>query len=378
MPSEENLIKVIVVDDSAFMRKTLTLMLESDPEIRVIATARNGQDGIDKIGKLKPDLVTLDIEMPGIDGLATLKFIMEKMPVPVLMVSALTTEGAQATIQALELGAIDFVSKDMSYTPMKTINIKNELIEKVKQIANSRLVQTRFRLKRLVQASQNRHERVKPISRNVSFGRVVLDFQAVVVGISTGGPLALLKIIPKIPENFPIGMAIVQHLPLYFTRTLATRLNSLSNVFVKEAEQGEAIEPGKVMIAPGGKQMTFSKNGSSVRAEISDGPSNILYRPSVDIMMLSAAEVFQGPLLGIIMTGMGRDGVEGLKRIKSKGGYVIAQDEESCVVYGMPRAALEEGLVDSMLSLENISVALDQLANSRVPAHISVGRGEGI
>jgi two-component system chemotaxis response regulator CheB len=376
--SEENLIKVLIIDDSAFMRKSLTLMLESDQEIRVIDTARDGNDGIDKISRLKPDIVTLDIEMPGMDGLTALKVIMEQMPLPVLMVSSLTTEGAQATMQAFDLGAVDFISKDLASISTNIKNIKGELIDKIKQIARSRLIQTRFRMRRLVQSSREKKSQIKPVFKPVSFESVAPDFQAVVVGISTGGPEALNKLIPKIPEHFPIGVAIVQHMPPHFTKSLAERLNSISKVSVKEAEQGEVLEPGKVLIAPGGRQMTFNNDGPYVTTIISDEPTHALYRPSADIMMKSAVTSFRGPLLGVIMTGMGKDGVDGLKEIKSKGGYVIAQDEESCVVYGMPQMALEAGVVDSMVSLDNISLAFDRLAKLRGPAYRPVVRGEGI
>ena len=375
---EENIIKVLIIDDSAFMRKSLTLMLESDPEIRVIATARDGNDGIEKVSKLKPDIVTLDIEMPGMDGLTALKVIMEQMPVPVLMVSSLTTESAQATIQAFDLGAVDFISKDLASISTNIKNIKGELIDKIKQIARSRLVQTRFRMRRLVQSSREKKGHVKPVPKIVSFESIASDFEAVVVGVSTGGPEALNKIIPKIPGNFPVGMAIVQHMPPHFTKSLAERLNSISNVNVKEAEHGEPIQPGKILIAPGGKQMTFTNDGPYVTTVISDEPLNELYRPSADIMMKSAATSFRGPLLGVIMTGMGKDGVEGLKCVKSKGGYVIAQDEESCIVYGMPQAALEEGVVDSMVSLENISLAFTRLTKIREQGYRSPVRGEGL
>jgi two-component system, chemotaxis family, protein-glutamate methylesterase/glutaminase len=376
--SEENVIKVIIIDDSAFMRKSLTLMLESDKEIRVIGTARDGNDGIDKIRKLKPDIVTLDIEMPGMDGLTALKIIMEQMPVPVLMVSSLTTEGAYSTMQAFELGAVDFISKDLASLSTNIRNIKDELIDKIKQIVQSRLVQTRFRMRRLVQSSSVRKSQSKSEIRIISFESVAADLQAVVVGISTGGPEVLHNLIPRIPKQFPLGIAIVQHMPPHFTKSLADRLNTLSKVYVKEAEHGEIFEPGKVLIAPGGKQMTFCNDGPYVRTEISDEPLTALYRPSADIMMKSAAATFRGPLLGLIMTGMGKDGVEGLKSIKSKGGYVIAQDEESCIVYGMPQAALEEGVVDSMVPPEKISLTLDQLTKFRVQAPKPVGRGEGI
>jgi two-component system, chemotaxis family, protein-glutamate methylesterase/glutaminase len=364
--SEDNIIKVIVIDDSAFMRKSLTLMLESDPEIRVVATARDGREGIDLISKFRPDIVTLDVEMPGMDGLAALKIIMEQMPMPVLMVSALTTESAQATMQAFDLGAVDFISKESSRNSPNIKNIKDELLDKIKQIVRSRLIQTRFRMRRLMQSSRDKHDVIKPMTNTVSFKSVMKNLNAVVLGVSTGGPQALLKIVPKIPENFPIGIAIVQHMPPNFTRTLAERLHDLSKVTVKEAEHGDSMERGKVLIAPGGKHMTLANNGSHVVVELSQDPANTLYRPSADIMITSAVAAFQSPLLGIILTGMGKDGVAGLKQVKSKGGYVIAQDEESCVIFGMPRVAIEEGVADSVMSIDNISESLSQLAASRV------------
>jgi two-component system chemotaxis response regulator CheB len=220
-------------------------------------------------------------------------------------------------------------------------------------------------MRRLVQSSRDRKNQIRTAPKFISFESVASDFQAVVIGISTGGPEVLHKIIPKIPKQFPIGMAIVQHMPPHFTKSLSERLNSLSMVYVKEAEHGEFMEPGKVLIAPGGKQMRFCKEGSSIKIVVSDDPFNALYKPSADIMMKSAADTFEGPLLGVIMTGMGKDGVDGLKCLKSKGGYVIAQDEESCIVYGMPQAALEEGVVDSMVALEKISLAFDRLTKLR-------------
>jgi two-component system, chemotaxis family, protein-glutamate methylesterase/glutaminase len=361
---ESELIRVLVIDDSAFMRKSLTIMLESDPEIIVVGSARDGNEGLEKIRDLKPDIVTLDIEMPGMDGLTALKLIMEQTPVPVLMVSSLTTEGAKATMRAFDLGAVDFISKDLSYVSTNIVKIKNELIEKVKGIVRSRSIQTQFRMRRLVQSTRGKKSKPVPLPQTVPFKSDVLDFQAVMLAISTGGPQALCNIIPKLPENFPIGMAIVQHMPPQFTKTLSERLDNLSKVTVKEAEQGELMEPGKILIAPGGKQLTFTRNMRNISVEISDKPDDVLYRPSADIMMSSAASVYVKPLLGIIMTGMGSDGVEGLKEIKSNGGYVIAQDEETCIVYGMPQAALEVGVVDSVLSLNNIATALVQLSKT--------------
>jgi two-component system chemotaxis response regulator CheB len=343
-------INVVVIDDSAFMRKSISMMLESDPGIKVIATARDGQDGINKIREFRPDIVTLDIEMPVLDGLSALRIIMKEIPLPVIMISSLTSEGAQATLDALNLGAVDFIPKELSYVSVDIKKIREELISKVKTIVRSRPFRLRAPLP------------LRPVSRPsgpVGSGWTIpagsgKKLKAVVLGISTGGPFALLQTIPKLPVDFPLGIAIVQHMPPRFTKSLAERLDSLSALNVREAADGDPLEPGMVLVAPGGQHMTFRRKGGGVVATIGPEPSNTIYKPCADIMFTSAAEVFNGPLLGVIMTGMGKDGLEGLKLIKKKGGLVIAQDEESCVVYGMPRAAVEGGVTDAVLPLEGI------------------------
>jgi two-component system, chemotaxis family, protein-glutamate methylesterase/glutaminase len=352
------LIKVVVVDDSAFMRKSLSLMLESDPMIKVVATARDGREGIEKIRQCKPDIVTLDVEMPVMDGLTALAVIMKEMPLPVLMVSSITTDGAKATLDALNLGAVDFIPKELSYVSVNIAKIKDDLITKIKQITQSRSLQ--FRLQR-IKASRSRVQ--LPTGMASGQGRKAMlrprtDLRAVVVGVSTGGPFALLQIIPKLPANFPLGIAIVQHMPPKFTKSLADRLNGLSQLEVREAEDGDKMEQGVVLIAPGGRHLTFQRSGTGVVVKTPLEPETTLYRPCADVMMNSAAETFQGPLVGLIMTGMGKDGFEGLKAIKKKMGVVIAQDEDTCVVYGMPKAAVDGGLADTVLPLEEIPNAL--------------------
>jgi two-component system, chemotaxis family, protein-glutamate methylesterase/glutaminase len=350
------LIKAVVVDDSAFMRKSISMMLESDPDIKVVATARNGREGIEKIKEFAPDIVTMDVEMPEMDGLTALGILMKENPVPVLMVSSLTTDGASTTLEALNLGAVDFIPKDLSYVSVDIVKIREELIAKVKEITRSRGLQ--FRLRRIKSASQKPDQR-QPRAPSQSFvksaARPQGGYRGIVLGISTGGPFALLQTIPKLPANLPLGIAIVQHMPAGFTRSMADRLNSLSEVEVKEAESGETLRAGTVLIAPGGKQMTLVKAGRALEVRVSDEPRNTLYRPCADVMFTSAAEQCDGALLGVIMTGMGKDGLEGLKLIKRRGGYVIAQDEDSCVVYGMPRAAVEEGLADAVVPLDDIA-----------------------
>jgi two-component system, chemotaxis family, protein-glutamate methylesterase/glutaminase len=361
------IIKVVVVDDSAFMRKSLSIMLESDPQIKVVAVARDGKEGIEKIREFHPDLVTMDIEMPGMDGLTALGIIMKEMPLPVLMVSSLTTDGAKSTLDALNLGAVDFIPKELSFVSLDIVKIKEELISKVKQIVQSRSLQ--FRMQRvsavsrgvLQSAAGGKGAGAASLPAAKGAWPVKKGLRGVVLGISTGGPFALLQIIPKLPKDFPLGIAIVQHMPPRFTRSMSERLDGLSQVRVKEAEDGDRMEPGLVLIAPGGEHMTFRANGTSVKVKISGEPQNTLYKPCADVMMTSAVEAFSGPLLGVIMTGMGKDGLEGLKLIKQKGGYVLAQNEETCVVYGMPKAAVDAGLADLVLPLEDIPQAITRL-----------------
>jgi len=361
------LITVVVVDDSAFMRKSLSIMLESDPQIKVVAVARDGKEGIEKIREFHPDLVTMDIEMPVMDGLTALGIIMKEMPLPVLMVSSLTTDGAKSTLDALNLGAVDFIPKELSFVSLDIVKIKEELISKVKQIVQSRSLQ--FRMQRVsavsrgVLQSSAAGKAAGAASSPAARGAwpVKKGLRGVVLGISTGGPFALLQTIPKLPKDFPVGIAIVQHMPPRFTRSMAERLDGVSQVRVKEAENGDRMEPGLVLVAPGGEQMSFRANGTSVKVQITAEPLNTLYRPCADVMMTSAVEAFNGPLLGVIMTGMGKDGLEGLKLIKQKGGYVLAQNEETCVVYGMPKAAVDSGVADMVVPLEDIPQAITRI-----------------
>jgi two-component system, chemotaxis family, protein-glutamate methylesterase/glutaminase len=359
MGAMTRIINVVVIDDSAFMRKSISMMLESDPGIKVVAIARDGKEGIEKIKQFRPDIVTMDIEMPVMDGLTALGIIMKEIPLPVLMISSLTSEGAKATVDALSLGAVDFIPKELSYVSLDIAKIRDELVSKVKQIVQSRSMM--FRLQRIKSASTNMNQPKAPAPRPGSATLPDKDLKAVVLGISTGGPFALLQTIPKLPGKFPVGIAIVQHMPPRFTKSMAERLNSLSNIEVKEAEEGDMMAPGLALVAPGGRHMTFVKSMGGVRVRISDEPQGTLYHPCADVMMKSAVEVYNAPLLGLIMTGMGKDGLEGLKEIKNKGGFVIAQDEASCVVYGMPKAAVDEGVADMVQPLDEIPALLSKI-----------------
>ncbi len=356
-------INIVVIDDSAFMRKSITLMLESDPEIKVVATAREGREGIEMIRRYSPDLVTLDVEMPGMNGIEALRIIMREMPLPVLMVSSLTTDGAEATLEALDLGAVDFISKDLSHVSINIVKIRDELIAKIKEIVRSSSAQKRYPGKS--KAAETVGDHPQPAMDAVAMSSVTGPLTAVVVGISTGGPHALLRMLPQLPATFPLGMAVVQHMPPHFTKSLAERLNGVCNLKVKEAETGDVLKQGTVLVAPGGKQMAFSNDGRTISAVISDEPQTNLYKPSADVMMSSAANVIRNPVIGVIMTGMGKDGLEGLKMVKRTGGYIVAQDEESCVVYGMPKAAVDEGIVDAVVPLDAIAGTLVRLTNGK-------------
>lgn len=347
-----NSIKILIVDDSAFMRKSLSIMLSSDPEIEIIGTARDGLEGYEMALKLKPDLITLDIEMPRMDGLTALGKIMKECPTSVLMVSSLTTEGAEATIKALELGAVDFIPKEMSYVSVNIVKIKEDLIRKVKVIVKERVL--RSRLSRIRTISGRQPEQKPVISKMGVIPKA--GFKSIALGISTGGPLSLQKVIPLLELNVNIPMFIVQHMPPKFTKSLADRLNSLSKLSVKEAEDGETVKNGVVYIAPGGYHMKIVKSaGGVVSIKITEQPSDTLHRPSVDIMMSSVVEVYGKYTLGVIMTGMGKDGLEGIKKLKDIGGYSIAQDEDSCVVYGMPKAIVDANLADVVSPLDKIA-----------------------
>ncbi|MDH3937990.1 MAG: chemotaxis response regulator protein-glutamate methylesterase [candidate division Zixibacteria bacterium] len=357
--------KVLVVDDSAFMRKALSMMLESDPGIKVIGTARDGEEGIEKVRNLKPDLVTMDIEMPRMDGLAALREIMNTCPLPVMMISSLTTDGASATLDALEMGAVDFIPKQLSFVSLDIVKIKDELLAKIKDIARRKNVlmacARRANFARLTD-TRTKPSSTRPSRRVVSPTVPIKSLRKrnhliglVAVGSSTGGPPALQNIIPRLPRNLPVGIVIAQHMPATFTTSLAERLDKLSKLSVKEAEDGDKIEPGTVLVAPGGRQMTIKRSTRGANVHVGDQPTSALYKPCVDVMMNSVVNAYGSSTMGVILTGMGSNGVAGLKNVKSKGGVVLAQNEETCVVYGMPRAAVEAGVTDHIVPIEIVA-----------------------
>ena len=333
--------KVLVVDDSIVMRKVISRMLEKDPDITVIGTAENGREAIAKIEELHPDVVTMDIEMPVMSGIEALREIMSKNPLPVLVLSALTRDGAQITMEALELGACDFVTKDFSSSDSMLAVKQTELISKVKGISRNK---ARFAVKRLEigQKTLSLTSTARPRREIVS------------VGASTGGPQALQAVLSSLPKDFPVPIAIAQHMPKLFTESFAKRLNGLCRIEVKEAEERERLQPGVALIAPGDTHMVLRRRGKEVVVEFVD-EGKYIYRPSVDMLMSTTADAYGDRSIGLILTGMGSDGLAGLREIKSKNGFVIAQNEETCVVYGMPKAVVSARIADAVLPLNKIA-----------------------
>lgn len=346
------MVKVLIVDDSAFMRNALANMLSSDPEIQIVGKARDGLEAIDLVEKLKPDILTMDVEMPRMDGISALKHIMEKNPVPVIMVSSLTTEGAKVTLDALDLGAADFIPKNLSDLSVNIVKIREILLDKIKQIARKGIVKRRIRPVTAPKAVEIPKSMPAMLTRTTGERRVNL----VSIGTSTGGPKALQEIISKLPKDFPTPIVIAQHMPPNFTGPFAERLNQLSQITVKEAEEGEPLKNGVAYIAPGRGHMRVRRlRGIETVITISENKEEFIYRPSVDALMFSVAEFFPGRALGVILTGMGNDGVKGLSELKKTGGRIFAQNEDTCVVYGMPKAVVDAGIADKVLYLEEIA-----------------------
>jgi two-component system, chemotaxis family, protein-glutamate methylesterase/glutaminase len=335
------MIRVLVVDDSAFMRKVISRILEKDTSIKVIGTAEDGQQAIEKIAELKPDVVTLDVEMPRMNGIDALRHIMAHNPLPVIMLSGLTSEGAHITLDALNLGACDFIQKDLGAGTLGIFKIEEELIRKVKDVARKKVRSTS-------QRSADPPRRQVTLSAPGSPHREILA-----LGASTGGPPVLQQILMSLPKDFPVPIAIAQHMPKLFTTSFAERLNNLSQISVKEAENREPLRPGVALIAPGDTHMVLRRRGREVFVEfVSD--AKYIYRPSVDLLMTGVAQAFGARSIAVILTGMGNDGLAGFREIRAKNGFIIAQDEETCVVYGMPRAVVEAHLADVVLPAQKI------------------------
>ncbi|MBB5354865.1 two-component system chemotaxis response regulator CheB [Anoxybacillus mongoliensis] len=343
--------KVLVVDDSAFMRKLISDFLSEHPRLHVVGTARDGQEALQKIEQLHPDVVTLDVEMPVMNGLETLKHIMQNRPLPVIMISSTTTEGAENTILALQYGAVDFIAKPSGAISLDLYKIKDKMIEKVllASEANLRTVKTKQKMSMLPQKQYSKIE-----VSNASGKRKIIA-----IGTSTGGPRALQHVLTKFPATIDAPILVVQHMPKGFTKSLATRLDSLCHIRVKEAEDGEIIQKGTAYIAPGGKHLHVKRVGMSLAIHLDEAAPRNGHRPSVDVMFESLSALTDYEKIAVIMTGMGSDGTAGLKQLKSSGKtFVIAESAESSVVFGMPKSAIAANVVDEIVHVDDIAEAV--------------------
>jgi two-component system chemotaxis response regulator CheB len=354
-------IRVLVVDDSAIYRKVITDVLSGQPEIEIVGTAANGKIALDMIEKQAPDLLTLDIEMPVMTGLELLQELKKvRSPVKAIVLSGLTHEGATATIQAMGLGALDVVLKPNADSYQAGAEeLKKVLLPRVKAIGAVLIRRTRG----TSQAASPEPAIAPARRRRGSYG-------VVTIGVSTGGPPALTRMLPKIPADLGVPILIVQHMPPMFTKSLANSLNQLCPFEVLEAEDGMTLKPGQALIAPGGKHLRVVRSGAKVITQITEDPPENACRPSVDYLFRSVAEVYGGDVLSVIMTGMGSDGNLGAQMIKNKGGTLFCQDEASCVVYGMPKALVENGDADAVFSLDKLASAIQQSVKAGRPVCI--------
>lgn len=343
------MIKVLIVDDSALMRKVIADILEKDREIRVIGIAKNGKEALEKIPKLKPDLITLDIEMPMMDGISTLEEIVKKYKIPVVMLSSLTVKGADLTLKALEIGAVDFITKPKNIFNIGSKYEKDKLIEKVKMASKTKVKKSSLYNNNI----KNIQKHKKNIMKKTDYIDKPYD-SIIAIGTSTGGPKALQEIIPKIPYNINASIVVVQHMPAGFTKSLANRLDSISQIKVKEGENGEKLRRGYCYIAPGDFHMSVEQNKEGIFIRLDKNPPISGLRPAADVLLKSVSKLNKIKKVGVILTGMGSDGAEGISQLKKSNSYTIAESEESCVVFGMPKSAIKTGNIDLILPLNEI------------------------
>jgi len=338
-------LRVLVVDDSAYIRKVVTEMLTRESGIEVVGTARDGEDALDLVERLRPDVVTCDLIMPGLGGVEFIRRQMAARPVPIIIVS-IAAESSERVLSALDAGAIDFVQKPTALATEKVYDLAEELVSKILAAAEASL----GRLRAIPPA--------EPIPPHAAFsGR----YDVVVIGVSTGGPQGLKSVVPRLPADFPIPIVIVLHMPIGYTEAYAKRLDETSALSVIEAREGDVLRRGLVLVAPAGRHLTLHRNGdgqTSVRLDLR--PLDTPHRPSVDVLFQSAAELYGDRVLGVVMTGMGIDGRDGAAWIKARGGAVLTEAEETCVVYGMPRSVVEAGLSDEAVPLDRLTAAIMQ------------------
>jgi len=341
----QKLIRVLVVDDSAFLRKVVAQMLSRSPFIEVVGAARDGEEALELVERLEPDVVTLDLVMPGLDGVGFLRKQMARRPVPVVVCS-IAHESGEMAMSALDAGAVDFVQKPTALATEKVFEIADELVAKVKAAAGASL-------SRLQGPPSAAPAEDGADARTPRTGARTAEI--VVVGVSTGGPQALRHLIPRLPADLPVPVAMVLHMPVGYTEMYAQRLNEISSLEVTEAREGDLLAPGRVLLAPAGRHLTFSRGDDGIRARLELHPTDTQHRPAVDVLFRSAAEVYGAHVLGVVMTGMGQDGLLGSAHVKAQGGRIITEAESSCVVYGMPRSVAEANLSDRVAPLEEMA-----------------------
>lgn len=352
--------RVLIVDDSSFMRMAIRSILSKDPAFDIVGTAADGIEGVEKALALKPDIITMDIEMPRMDGIAALKQIMAKAPTKVIMVSTLTNEGAKATFEALDSGAIDYIPKNVTDSSDAQNIFRQELLRKIKEAVRSRFSRPGGTLSPSIRpASATAATAAQRPTASKFTGKKI---QYVGIGASTGGPVALQEVLSRIPVNFPYGVMVGIHMPKAFTGPYAERLNAKCSMTIREAVEGDILKPGLALVAPGGMHTTLVRHAGNLVVRIlptSNYPQYV-YIPSVDLMISSMAEASNGSMLGVILTGMGNDGFKGMQLLKQKGGLTIAQDEATSTIYGMPKACVDGGVADEVLPLGQIGFEISK------------------
>lgn len=343
---------VLIVDDSSFFQTRLKEIINEHPDLKVTGIATNGQEAIEMAEKIKPDIISMDYEMPFLDGVTAVKHIMETNPRPIIMFSSMTYEGARITLDALEAGALDFMNKNFAEVSGNSATFKEKLHEKLITCAKSGKSSAVTAAASVpVSSTIKRESSAKPLGS--SGKKLASKIKLLVIGASTGGPVALSEIITALPGDFPVPIVVVQHMPENFTRAFSERLDRHSKLRVKEAENGDRLEKGAVLVAPGGKQLMIDRGGASVK--IIPGDDRVNYKPSVDIAFGSAASALNDAVLGLVLTGMGADGCEGARLLKEKGAIIWSQDKDSCIVYGMPAAVAKADLTSCVLPLKDIA-----------------------
>ncbi|ABQ27299.1 protein-glutamate methylesterase/protein-glutamine glutaminase [Geotalea uraniireducens] len=344
-------VRVVVIDDSAYNRRTITKMLEEVPEVEVVGYAANGEEGIRRVIDLSPDLVTLDLEMPRMDGFTTLRIIMSSCPTPVIVISSGSED--ERVFKALELGAVDFIAKPTRTISDELLKIQDDLQKKVRSVFNLNMAGIKRRESLFIQEAKAKKEKKPALFPTAKTVKSKVDIVA--IGASTGGPPALQSIFSAFAEPLPVAVVVSQHMPAGFTRAFAERLNRTSGFEIKEAKDGDAVLPGRVLVAPGGRNMVLQSLDGKVIVRVVDPAPTDKYIPSVDAMLASCAEIYGSRLLAVVLTGMGNDGSRGVKTAKAAGARILAESEESAVVFGMPREAIATGLVDKVAPIDRMA-----------------------